>query len=391
MRTRSVQVEILRACVNDDAAGAGAAAHRAPLDGLADLSIEHGVVGSVYRYLDALDGLSPDDRHELGARALQNRVRHAQIGRDLRYLAEVLAPLGAPWLVVKGPAVAATLYDPPEQRSAGDIDALVAPEHFAEAVELLERAGHPVHDANWPLVRQMTAGQLHMLLPEGTVLDLHWHLLYEHAERRRYPLTTGELLERRRPVRVAGTDIFTLDPVDTTVHLCFHAANEGADRLNWLSDITRSARALHGPEWDEVVTRTRAWQMQLPVGTVLQRAAYQLGAPIPVEVTSRLLPAGWRKMMAGIDRMFPVARTPRRVGNPASLFARSSAVAGTPGRATAAAASGIARRALHLARTGTAGRVDLSNREDSPASLLYPAEYRDADRAAYFAAVGEEA
>ncbi len=366
-------------------------ARHVPLDGLAALAIEHGVAGSVYRQVDRLDGLDTAEVRELAAIALSNRVNHTRIGRDLQYLAGVLEPSGARWLIVKGPAAAATLYTPPEQRSAGDIDVLIGPEDFEAAVVALEGAGHAVDDANWPLVRQMTAGQLHFLLPFGTVLDLHWHLLYGAEERDRFPLTTGELLQRRRPVTLADTAVFTLDRVDTLIHLCFHAANEGADRLSWISDIARASAKIEPTEWDDVVTRTTAWEMQLPVGTVLERAARQLGAPIPASVRARFAPRSWRATMAVADRLFPVAGTARSVGNPASLLARSSVQASTPMRATAAALSGVGRRALHLAQTGDVERVDLANREDSPASLLYPAEFRAEDREAYFAAILAEA
>jgi hypothetical protein len=391
VRQRALRVAILRACINGDEDAVATLARRGPLDGLTEVAAEQGVAGSLHKYLGILEGLPADERRLLGAMALRNRVDHQTIAADLEYLSGIFRSLPTPWLIVKGPAAAATLYSPPEQRAAGDIDALVAPEHFARAVELLERAGHQIDDANWPLVREMTAGQLHMVLPRGTVLDLHWHLLYEAVERRRHPLTTGELIERRRGFRVGDTELFTLDPVDTLIHLCFHSANEGADRLSWLSDVARAAAAVTGKDWDEVVARTMSWRMQLPVGTVLQRAMHQLGAPVPPDVVSRLLPFSWRTMMSGVDRAFPVAATSRRLGNPASLLARSAAQASTPVRAGVVAISGAGRRALHLAQTGDAGRVDLTNREDSPASLLYPAEFRPDDREAYFAAVGSEA
>jgi hypothetical protein len=392
VRNQPVLVEILRACVMGDAATLDAAARHAsavgaPVDGLADLAIEQGVAGSVYRHLDHLPELAPTERHLLGANALRNRIDHGHIGRDLRYLDQLLKPLGAPWVIVKGPAVAATLYSPPEIRAAGDIDVLIAPADFPGAIELLERAGHPVDDANWPLVRQLTAGQLHMVLPNGTILDLHWHLLFDAAERARYPLTTTELIARRRTVAIAGIELATLDPVDTLIHLCYHAANEGADRLGWLNDVSRAA-GVTDLDWDGLVARAVRWRMQLPVGTVLQRARQQLGAPVPASVTERLMPATWRTMMTLADRMFPVATTARRVGSPASLLVKSAAVSGASARAsTAAAASGLTRRALRLAQTGDAARVD-PHRSDTPASLEYRAEFSALDRDAYFAAVG---
>lgn len=386
MRNRSVLVEILRACVADDDAAVRASAHGAALDGLAELAGEQGVAGSVYGHLAQLPDLPAPERHLLVATALRNRGDHDHIGHDLRYLDELLAPLGVPWVIVKGPAVAATLYERPEIRAAGDIDVLIAPSDFPAAVERLEAAGHPVDDANWQLVRELTAGQLHMVLPNGTFLDLHWHLLFDAAERARYPLSTTELLARRRKVSIAGVELATLDEVDTVIHLCYHAANEGADRLCWLTDVTRGA-GVAALDWDALVARTVRWRMQLPVGTVLQRARQQLGAPVPASVTERLMPATWRAMMTVADRAFPVARRARTVGNPASLLVKSAAVSGASARAsTAAAASGLTRRVLRLAQTGDATRFD-PHRSDTPASLEYRAEFSAPDREAYFAAV----
>jgi hypothetical protein len=383
---RASLVEVLQRCVRGDDVAAIAAARSEHLDGLAELAIEHGVAGIVYQHLGQLSALDLEVRRLLGAAVLQNRINHEHIASDVRYLAGVFEPLSAPWLIVKGPAVAATLYSPPDLRAAGDIDVLVAPEQFARAVSLLELAGHEIDDTNWPLVRRLTAGQLHVSLPNGTPLDLHWHLLFTADERLRYPLATRDLIERRRTATIAGTELLTLDPVDTLVHLCFHAANEGADRLGWLSDIARAA-AVPRLDWDAVIARTTAWRMQLPVATVLQRTAQQLGAPIPREVPAQLAPFPWRAMMTSVDRVFPVGRVPRRLGNPASLLTKSSAVAGTPVRSAAAAVSGLARRALSAAQTRDATRIDRANRGDTEASLAYKAEFNAADRDAYFAAV----
>ena len=380
----------MRACVDGHDDTAVALARHENLDGLAARAIEHGVAGSVYACLGDVEALDERERRGLGAFVLQNRMQHQHVLRDLQYLAGVLEPLGSPWIVVKGPAVAATLYPRADLRNAGDIDVLVGPAQFAAAVELLARAGHPVDDANWPLVRRLTAGQLHVLLPGGTPLDLHWHLLFTAAERERYPLTTAELLARRRTVDIAGAELCTLDPADTLVHLSFHAANEGGDRLSWLADVARAAAA-PALDWDDVVRRATAWRMPLPVATVLQRARQQLGAPVPPDVLRRLAPAPWRMLMKTVDPMFPVGGASRRMGNPASLLAKSASVAGTPLGATAAAASGLARRALHLAQTGDATRSDDALRADSEASLRYRAPFNADDRAGYFADVAAAA
>jgi hypothetical protein len=384
---RAALGKVLRACVNQNDAEAVALARRTALDGLADLAFEHGVAGSVYRVVGQLTDLDLPERTHLAAAALQNRIDHDHINRDVRHLVQIFEPLGSPWLIVKGPAVASTLYDPPELRNAGDIDVLVAPDQFARAVALLENAGHPVDDANWPLVRRLTAGQLHMMLPNDTALDLHWHLLFNSDERLQFPVTTTELVRRRRSVSIAGADLFTLDSADTLIHLSFHAAKEGGDRLGWLSDITRAA-AVSDLDWDHVVSRSLDWRMELPVGTMLQRAVRELDAPVPADVLERLMPRAWRSWMTLVDRAFPVATMTRRLGNPSSLLAKSATVAPTPFGATGAALTGGVRRFLQLAQTGKAARLDPAGRSETPGGLRYQAEFSAADREAYFAAVG---
>ena len=179
-------------------------------------------------------------------------ARHLLALATLARLASALDAASCPWIVFKGPAVAKLGYPRPGLRSYHDVDALVAPERFSDALDALGAAGFLLADRNWGLVEETGAGQLHLELPGAAPVDLHWHVLFTKELRERFAVPTGELLERSRPVDLGGVAARTLDPCDTLLHLCLHAALEGGDRLCWLKDVDLVARH-DPPDWDELV------------------------------------------------------------------------------------------------------------------------------------------
>jgi hypothetical protein len=348
---------------------------------------DHGVLPLLQRRL-ADGALAPELAEDLARRHLANRREHDVLAADLRVLAGVLDGTGAPWALVKGPVLAHGAYGDAALRQVGDLDVLVDPARFAALVGTLEAAGMPVDDRNWSFLLATGAGQLHLVLPGGSDVDLHWSLLFTRGERARYPIPTAELLARRRTVELAGLAVPTLDPADTVVHLALHAAKEGADRLGWLVDLER-AIAAWPVDWDALVARAAAWGVGLPVATVLQRAALEVGAGVPAPVLRRLAPRAWLLAAGGLDRAFPVAATTRRVGTMASLVARGAYEGGTVGGATAAVARGLGRRVAAVVRERRFGRRALVRPADEVTGLGFRSG-GPAERADYLARVASD-
>jgi Uncharacterised nucleotidyltransferase len=379
---------ILRGSLTDDP-GLGALVEDADLAGLAELAVEHGVAAQVYASLRPLEVADTGALRMLAGANLETRAHAGRVLADLGYLATLLESVAVPWVVVKGLAVAVTLYDPPELRPAGDLDVLVAPADFARVVDALTAAGHPVDDANWVLIRRELAGQLHFWLPSGTSLDLHWNLLFGRETRRHFVLPTEELLARRRPVAFGDVAFATLDPSDTLLHLCFHAADGGGDRLGWLADIHRAV-VVGQPPWSTVIDRARAWHMALAVGTMLARARHELGTPVPDPVIRELLPPAWRAAVQCLDRAFPVAPSTRRWGNPASLLTRGAAGRAAPLDAVGHAAVGVAHRGRSSLRTRSIERKERTQ-DGGAGHDLHLAAGDEEDRGAYLAEVARTA
>ncbi|MGD9797291.1 MAG: nucleotidyltransferase family protein [Acidimicrobiia bacterium] len=339
----------------------------------------HRVVGCVQASVAGDPRTPPALVEGLAAASRRASGRSLLVLAGLRAVASTLGS-GVPWLVLKGPVLDHAVYPRARLRTYRDLDVLVPPDRFEEAVELLQGAGYRVTDRNWALIRQTMASQLHLEREGSAPIDLHWTLLFDEDLRAVFRFPVREMVARARTVDVAGLPVATLDPVDTLVHLGVHAAAEGGDRLVWLKDVDVAARAV--TDWDEVVVRSIAGGSGLPVATMLARTARTLGSPIPEDVVARLAPPGWRRLAAVLDRAFPAAAS-RGLGSPATLLAR--AVRGDTGSSLAGAAAGLRHRAGQLVR-GRFHRVDRRFDAAHEGSLLHPLG-DEADRAAFFDAL----
>jgi hypothetical protein len=204
--------------------------------------------------------------------------------------------------VIKGPSAVELLYSAPGQRAYLDLDVLVEPAAFRDVLAALETGGATLLDRNWTVLRRDLLGEVHLRLPRGTSLDLHWNLI--NMNRGRMWSDTEDVLQRAERRDLGGVIVPTLDPADTVVHLATHAAVSGGDRLLWLKDIERAAAVLD-PPWELVVERARRWNVAGPVGLILGRTREVLAAPIPEWVPRQLLGSSATRLVRLVAQASP--------------------------------------------------------------------------------------
>ncbi|MGH8874241.1 MAG: nucleotidyltransferase family protein, partial [Acidimicrobiia bacterium] len=258
---------------------------------MAEAAQYHAVTGCLYRSLKKVPEAQPDVLADLRRHRRTHALAHLRTLSDLRLLDRIFGEAAIPWLVVKGPVLAESVYTHSDLRTYRDLDVLVPPGQFPAALETLEEGGGRLLDRNWPLLYREMKGELHVVLPSGTVVDLHWHLVNDRRVREAIGVPSVELFERTRTVDVGGTPVVTLDPTATLVYVALHACLAGGERLVWLKDIEQLVLNQQ-VEWARVLETARWWGVSLPVATTLDRSRRILGAPIPVEVV-RALGRGW--------------------------------------------------------------------------------------------------
>lgn len=331
---------------------------------LIELALYHRVLPHLYLRLHRLAGVDPQLLATLQHGFALHAGRHMRVMADLAAFGEAMAPHGIRWMVVKGPVVAELLYGDPSLRTYDDLDILVSPADFERTIGVLEAAGFRLLDRNWDLIWREFRGQLHFSLRMGTVADVHWHLLNRETVRRSLSVRTEDVFKRIRTVKLGGLVVQTLDPVDTVVHLCTHAAIAGGDRLIWLKDIER-ALAIEAPAWEAVIARAEEWGAGPLIAVILDRAMRLLGAPIPEEAVRRLYRSRLRQSLTrAADVLWPVARSRGQI-TPAVLWTQAARPSwwGT----LAALSWRVSRRPLRYLRGGT-----LRERSDDASSEAAP-------------------
>lgn len=294
-----------------------------PLPAFMSLTDHHRVGGFAYESLRvALDEGHPIVR-ELHARYMSAATQHMRVIHAARRVGRALDDAGCEWAVVKGPVLVELLYGgAPGRRQYGDLDLLVHPADFGLAIESLTAAGGKLHDRNWKVLRRDMRGEVHLSMPGGVLVDLHWNLVNMYRGHMR--VDSGEVIARRQLMGTESPAFPTLDVVDATLHLALHAALSGGDRLLWLKDIERAVTVWR-PEWEAVVERARRWRIGAPVGIMLIRAREVVGADVPDAVIDRLIGSGTRRVARLVDRISPWQYAMGRLAAPATLMTRSVA------------------------------------------------------------------
>jgi Uncharacterised nucleotidyltransferase len=166
-------------------------------------------------------------------------------------LLDACAAEGVEPLVLKGAALARTLYRNDESRGYFDVDLLVAEEDLSVVGQVLERTGYRnitelqgVDDVAGILHAQIWA----LVPPESgnLTIDLHWQLEGCEAP----PHGVWEVLSARHmSIDVAGRQVRTLDMPGLALHLALHIAQHGPDDLKAAGDLRRGLERWSPETW----------------------------------------------------------------------------------------------------------------------------------------------
>lgn len=292
--------------------------------GTAQLASFHGVASYVDRMLQS-EISHGDETDRIALRAMRNGValNHLRVVNDLHWLRGIFDAADVPWLVLKGPVLAQLAHGDPALRAYSDIDVLVPPVRLGAALAALEGNGATVIDRNWDLIRRSLKGEVHVELPSGSLLDLHWHLLNSARLRRSFSVDPRSLFERARIVEVGPVPVQTLSAEETIVYVALHAMLSGGHRLVWLKDVERLI-VVDGAEPASVVRTAQLWGAHLALLTAIQRAdlAAQTNLLSRFDFAASRAERAWLAVCRSVWRRMPLEAEDGS-GSPARLLARS--------------------------------------------------------------------
>jgi hypothetical protein len=230
--------------------------------------------------------LSSGQAEDLLERYRDAMLQVLALERHLVTLSAALEDAGVELVLLKGSALAHTVYPDPSWRPFADLDFLVRGRDWQRACEVLAergfRRGLPEPRARFD-VRFGKAAELRG--EDGLTIDLHRTLVVGPFG---LWIDLDELFAGTTSFSLGGRSLRRLDDTSLFLHACIHAS------LGWwppllmpVRDVTQVA-SYAKVDWDLVAQRTRRWRLAAVVRHALETASETLGAAIPDEAKSVL-------------------------------------------------------------------------------------------------------
>jgi hypothetical protein len=261
----------------------------------------HGVQGLLYERLRTLSGWPPTLVQALHRDAIDATAAEMVRQRVVAEMLGALAAVGIEAVLIKGTALAYSLYAVPRLRTRADTDLLVPMHERRRALDVLTKLG---------FARVLELGELTSyqacLTREGVgghTIDLHWQIsnsellarLFSYEELR----AGAELLPSLAPQALGISPVHAL--LIAAMHRAVHEqapyffdgqAHHSGDRLIWLYDIHLLAMALTPAQWDGFLTLAARKGLRAVCLEGIDHARRCYGTPIPEQVLAALADPG---------------------------------------------------------------------------------------------------
>ena len=275
---------------------------------LAATARREGVAPLLYRALNENEWLAdalPDVQADLRQTYYATTARNLLLYRELSRILTALSPV--PVVVLKGAALAATLYPSIGLRPMGDVDLLVPRGRLDQAVAAVRALGYArkVPERRPGLARLVTYevnldGGEHIHLH----VELHWSLI--GGEESRYRPRIDWFWEQVETADLPGVQALVLRPI---AHLLYSAAHlalfhgEAHSPLRWFYDIhLLVTQEGHRIDWNELILRAQEFRWAPALRAALAGTAARFATPLPAGLLESLIKGVDSKDQALIQR-----------------------------------------------------------------------------------------
>ena len=235
-------------------------------------------------------------------------VRNLRAGRQIQVVTDALKDATIPVILMKGPALARTVYPDPALRQSNDIDLLVQPHNLPAAEEILEKLGYgcpaKTHDISYELHHDV------FTLPgKGLPIELHW------VTDRAFDMVPEGWLDdafsRRISIRSGDLSCDTFSHPDHLLYLAFHNVFlHGSMRLDWLYDTSLLMKQLTTADaWKELGRQSVEHHVRIPMELALSAATLWTGYELPEGAGDF---STWPAPCKREERLMKYSYTPRR-------------------------------------------------------------------------------
>ena len=256
----------------------------------------YGVAPLLYYNLKMADNtkIPPQAMNELKimyhANAFHNILYYNALGKVLK----VLKNIGIEVIVLKGAALAETVYRDIGLRPMGDVDILVKGTDLFAVDKELTKLGYFViiPRTRWQaqkekeLCRYEGTPEWGCISSEGSFIEIHWDV---NPAARFFGIEINELWSNAQPVKIAGIDTFMFSPHHLLLHVCVHSESHfrggSSTQLIWSCDVAEIIKKYNREiDWESIVLE----KTNMYLFRRLCIAKNWFNAPVPPEILERL-------------------------------------------------------------------------------------------------------
>jgi hypothetical protein len=223
------------------------------------------------------------------ANAARNSLLYEELGRVLKTFTNASIDV----ILLKGAALAETVYAHRALRPMADVDLLIRKESLSKVEDIMLAMGYvPDQDKEWFQEHHYVLG---FRKSSGIRIEIHWHIVPVSRSSR---IDIRGFWERAQSITIDSIAALALSPEDLLLHLCQHACKHTLNGIRSLCDIAEATKFYAKQiDWRKVSTISSQWQITPCVYIALRLAGELLDAPIPESCLKELEPANFNRLM----------------------------------------------------------------------------------------------
>lgn len=179
-------------------------------------------------------------------------------------------------LVLKGPALARTVYHDPATRTSGDLDLLVCPEKMIQARKTILGLGYKCLGEVFETFRGFYSDEIfiHQSNKRNYLkVELHW--TWHRFSGISRVGNIHDIFERATEVKLDGFSFNSMHPVDNLIHCAMHMSvfHNNEIRLMWINNIALLFKYIDREDyWKDLQKSSDEWIARLALENSLQMA-----------------------------------------------------------------------------------------------------------------------
>lgn len=196
-------------------------------------------------------------------------ARSLRLGRQIQVLTRALEEAKIPVLLLKGPALARTVYPDPALRHSSDIDLLVKPEDVLKCEPVFSQLGYTCPEHTFHFAAQDRHHQVFFPSGNGSHVELHW--VADSSFHMFSPGWLKNAFDRKIQVTAEDLSFYTLHPVDhLTILAHHHVFMHQSLRLDWIYDIALLKDTLTANDWADIRSSCVSNHIRIPLELALK-------------------------------------------------------------------------------------------------------------------------